>query len=402
MKVLFVTPYLYSETIPGFQRNRTGFGILLEQMADYIGDRCELSVFTNVITPEVRCHRAQLVRHTWGDVLRAAGLRGIFQGAGEALRTNGALSVRLRAGYFRMNCAALRRVIAEVQPDIIHCHGIGPVMRRYYDVCRESGVPTVMTLHGLNAPRKELPEEIRQSEIRFLQDACREHWPVSFIASGMRKRVTEAPYGLPHTENITVIPNGVALNEPPQPYPLSLPEDSRVCLCVGSVGENKNQLQAVRAFALLPEALRERSYLLIAGTVDPNYPIQTEIDRLGLTEQVRLLGFVPHAQVLSLYQQADLTVLASRVEGFGLSLAESFAQGTPCVTFADLDAAEDLYAPCAMLLCQERSDEALAAALTRALEARWEREAIRRHARKFSLDTMADRYIAWYRSVIKD
>lgn len=402
MKVLFVTPYLYSETIPGFQRNRTGFGILLEQMADYIGDRCELSVFSNVITPEVRCHRAQLVRHTWGDVLRAAGLRGIFQGAGEALRTNGALSVRLRASYFRMNCAALRRVIAEVQPDIIHCHGIGPVMRRYYDVCRESGVPTVMTLHGLNAPRKELPEEIRQSEIRFLQDACREHWPVSFIASGMRKRVTEAPYGLPHTENITVIPNGVALNEPPQPYPLSLPEDSRVCLCVGSVGENKNQMQAVRAFAKLPEALRAQTCLLIAGTVDGAYPIAVEIDRLGLSEQVRLLGFVPHAQVLSLYRQADLTILASRVEGFGLSLAESFVQGTPCVTFADLDAAEDLYDPCAMLLCHERSDEALSAAMAQALETAWDQDAIRRHGRNFSLDAMADRYLAWYQSIVKE
>ena len=402
MKVLFVTPYLYSEDLPGFQRNRTGFGILLEQMAEHIGSRCELSVFSNVITPEASCHEARVLSHTWSDVFRSAGCKGTLAGVGAFFRASGPLPARLRTGYYRMNCAALRRAIAETQPDLIHCHGIGEALRRYYDVCREIGVPTVMTLHGLNAPRTELPESVRQPEIRFLRDACRGNWPVSFIASGMRKKMTEDPYALSHTENITVIPNGVALDAKPQPYPHSLPNNSRVCLCVGSVGENKNQMQAVRAFALLPEALRERSYLLIAGTVDPNYPIQTEIDRLGLTEQVRLLGFVPHAQVLSLYQQADLTVLASRVEGFGLSLAESFAQGTPCVTFADLDAAEDLYAPCAMLLCQERSDEALAAALTRALDARWEREAIRRHARKFSLDTMADRYIAWYRSVIKD
>ena len=136
--------------------------------------------------------------------------------------------------------------------------------------------------------------------------------------------------------------------------------------------------------------------------MDGEYPIAAEIDRLGLNEQVRLLGFVPHAQVLSLYQQADLTILASRVEGFGLSLAESFVQGTPCVTFADLDAAEDLYDPCAMLLCHERSDEALSAAIAQALETAWDQDAIRRHARNFSLDAMADRYLTWYQSIVKE
>ena len=402
MKVLFVTPYLYSDELPGFQRNRTGFGILLEQMAEQIGSRCELSVFSNIITLEARCHEARILSHTWSDVFRSAGIKGTLAGAGAFFHASGSLSSRLRAGYYRMNCATLRHAIEETQPDLIHCHGIGEALRWYYNVCRESGVPTVMTLHGLNAPRTELPESVRQPEIRFLRDACRENWPVSFIASGMRKKITEDPYGLSHTENITVIPNGVALDAKPQPYPHALPNRSRVCLCVGSVGENKNQMQAVRAFAKLPEALQAQTCLLIAGTVDGEYPIAAEIDRLGLNEQVRLLGFVPHAQVLSLYQQADLTILASRVEGFGLSLAESFVQGTPCVTFADLDAAEDLYDPCAMLLCHERSDEALSAAIAQALETAWDQDAIRRHARNFSMDAMANRYLTWYQSIVKE
>lgn len=402
MKVLFVTPYLYSETIPGFQKNRTGFGILLEQMTEYIGSRCEVSVFTNVITQETHCHDALILRHTWRDIFLGAGIRGILTGLQEAVHTSGSLSARLRAGYYRMNCGALRRTIAEVRPDVIHCHGIGIAERWYYDVCRESGITTIMTLHGLNALRTELPEDIRRSEVLFLQDACGRNWPVSFIASGMVSKMSAEPYLLPHTENITVIPNGVGQEEQGEIYALSLPVGARVCLCVGSVGENKNQLQVVRAYQLLPESLREQTYLLIAGTIDNKYPIASEINRLGLADHVRLLGFVPHAKVLSLYQQADLTILASREEGFGLSLAESFVQGTPCVTFADLDAAGDLYDPCAMLLCKERSDEALSAVMSQALEASWDHDAIRRHGQKFSLDTMADRYVQWYQNVIKD
>ena len=94
--------------------------------------------------------------------------------------------------------------------------------------------------------------------------------------------------------------------------------------------------------------------------------------------------------------------MPSKDEGFGLSLAESFVQGTPSVTFADLDAAEDLYDPCAMLLCHERSDEALSAAMAQALETNWDQDAIRRHGRNFSLDAMADRYLTWYQSIVKE
>ena len=101
MKVLFVTPYLYSEDLPGFQRNRTGFGILLEQMAEHIGNRCELSVFSNAITPEARCHEARILSHSWSDVFRSAGCRGALAGGGAFFRASGSLSSRLRAGYYR-------------------------------------------------------------------------------------------------------------------------------------------------------------------------------------------------------------------------------------------------------------------------------------------------------------
>lgn len=86
-----------------------------------------------------------------------------------------------------MNCAALRRAIAETQPDLIHCHGIGETLRWYYDVCRESGVPTVMTLHGLNAQLPQVSKADAMSEVTFLREADAAHWPVSLISSGHQK-----------------------------------------------------------------------------------------------------------------------------------------------------------------------------------------------------------------------
>lgn len=55
-----------------------------------------------------------------------------------------------------------------------------------------------------------------------------------------------------------------------------------------------------------------------------------------------------------------------------------------------------------MILCHERSDEALSAAIVQALETVWDQDAIRRHGRNFSLDAMADRYLAWYQSIVKE
>ena len=403
MKVLFVTPYLYSEALLGFQRNRTGFGILLEQMAEHIGSRCELSVFSNVITPEARCHEARILSHTWSDVFRSAGIKGTLAGGGAFFHASGPLSSRLRAGYYRMNCAALRRAIAETQPDLIHCHGIGEALRWYYDVCRESGVPTVMTLHGLIAQLPQVSEADAMSEVTFLREADAAHWPVSLISSGIKKRLYREPYSLTDGASLAVILNGVAMH-PAADLPGLREEyaDALLCVCAGSVCDRKNQVQLVRAYELLPAEIRGRLHILLAGPIDESYPIREEIARLTAPSHVHLLGFVPQPKLLSLYRIADITVLPSKDEGFGLSLAESFVQGTPCVTFADLDAAEDLYDPCAMLLCHERSDEALSAAIVQALETVWDQDAIRRHGRNFSLDAMADRYLAWYQSIVKE
>ena len=51
---------------------------------------------------------------------------------------------------------------------------------------------------------------------------------------------------------------------------------------------------------------------------------------LGLQDHVRLLGHVPEADLPLAYRAADLTVMpTASLEGFGLSVIESLAAGTP-------------------------------------------------------------------------
>ena len=70
--------------------------------------------------------------------------------------------------------------------------------------------------------------------------------------------------------------------------------------------------------------------LCIAGKGPQAAALQAQADALGLQHHVRLLGFVPDADLPLAYRAADINLLPSDVlEGFGLSAAEALAAGTP-------------------------------------------------------------------------
>ena len=59
--------------------------------------------------------------------------------------------------------------------------------------------------------------------------------------------------------------------------------------------------------------------------------IVTDVARLGLSRHVRILGRVPQADMLALYQLVDLVVFPSLCESFGFPLMEAMACGRPLV-----------------------------------------------------------------------
>lgn len=59
--------------------------------------------------------------------------------------------------------------------------------------------------------------------------------------------------------------------------------------------------------------------------------LKRDIDRFSLGDRVQLLGAVSAQTLEELYQSADLFVLASRYEGYGMAYAEALAHGLPVV-----------------------------------------------------------------------
>jgi glycosyltransferase involved in cell wall biosynthesis len=152
-------------------------------------------------------------------------------------------------------------------------------------------------------------------------------------------------------------------------------------LAVGSVVPRKGYDTLVAALAKIPD-LSWR--LTIAGdrerSRETSQRLDAEIARLGLAGRVTFVGAVATPRLMQLYAAADLFVLPSRFEGYGMAYAEAIAHGVPVVG-THAGAVPDTVPAGAGVLVPPDDVEALAIVLRRLIEGPSERERLAAGAR---------------------
>lgn len=130
-------------------------------------------------------------------------------------------------------------------------------------------------------------------------------------------------------DRVVAIHEAAAANYSPDTSPAN---DPRVILYVGRMDPYKNVVGLVDAFAQLLSAGNVRARLKIIGPRDARYPqVEERISTHRLEPHIDWPGYVSGGELLTAYQQADVFVLPSYYEGFGLPVLEAMACGTPVI-----------------------------------------------------------------------
>jgi glycosyltransferase involved in cell wall biosynthesis len=191
--------------------------------------------------------------------------------------------------------------------------------------------------------------------------------------------------------NVAVIHNGVDPQKfIPRPQlemrqQLGLPEDRPIVMAVGTLNDNKG-------FHILIEAVsRLRSsgvMLLIAGEGPRRGNLERQIRESRLTDNVRLIGAVPHGELSTWYNAADVFCLASSREGCPNVVLEAMACGRPVVA-TRVGGLQELVVSSEIGTLVDRSPEAFETALRDAFNRQWDHNSIVAHARTHSWNNVS-------------
>ena len=195
-------------------------------------------------------------------------------------------------------------------------------------------------------------------------------------------------------ERIHVTHNGID----PSFFEVKAPPGPRApyLLAVGTLEPRKNLPVLLDALRQLRAEGRDLELVLVGrqGWAD-SLPLR------DLAAHVRLTGSIPDGELAELYAGAACFVLPSLYEGFGLSLAEAMAAGTPAVA-SDIPALREVGGD-AVRYAPPHSARAFAEVIRLALDRREESTALalraRERARRFTWEGCARETLAIYRAL---
>ncbi len=228
------------------------------------------------------------------------------------------------------NIALIQRatsLLLDTDVDIVHAHD-WLVVHAAAALRQTFGLPLVATIHATEYGRNlgNLPTPvsrlIHQAEWWLTYEARR----AITCSKYMRDQVLDL-FRLP-SDKIDVIPNGADLEAF---LPRSRDRISREKLIVfaGRLEYEKGVHTLLEAVRLISARLPVR--LVVAGTGTHEAALRQLAHRLGVADRVEFTGFLDDRRLIETYTEADLAVVPSLYEPFGLVALETMACGTPCI-----------------------------------------------------------------------
>ena len=209
--------------------------------------------------------------------------------------------------------------------DLIHAHGYNVPLDR---IMSRSGRAIVFTEHGQFGlgRRLGLSGVLKQRlQRRFLVKRC------STVAANSRwtAGLVTGTYGI-EPDHVAVVHNGIAAGPEAPAEPRSEAGAEVVVVFVGQLKAFKRVDRIIRAVAI---AGSPDVRVLIAGSGPLEGSLRALAEEQGVAKRVRFLGWT--SNVTEVLRQADIVVLPSEGEPFGLAMVEGCAEGLLPIAFSD-------------------------------------------------------------------
>lgn len=210
--------------------------------------------------------------------------------------------------------------------DVIHAHD-WITYKAAAEIKRRTGKPLVWSCHSTEYDRSA--GFFPQDWIIDLEKAAVREADLVIAVSGYTRQQLIDRFGA-DPDKVVAIHNGVDFGKWAESRGRDYSRSNKVVLYLSRVSRQKGPMSFIRAAKRVLEKDRSVRFVVAGkGEMVPEmirYCIQN-----GIMEQVTFTGFVPDAEAQRLYEQADVYVLPSVSEPFGISVLEAMTSGCPTI-----------------------------------------------------------------------
>ncbi len=249
----------------------------------------------------------------------------IFPGSHDTIGKNISFSIKL--------ARIIEKLIQKYNLSLVHYQG-GP---GGLFLTKKPSVPIVYTVHHTYYQQSEYISAQKWKKLLYLWERFGyRNADYLVCVSDSTRRIIRRHYGV-NLKPCKTIPDGV---DESRFYPMNLNRIPSSLLFLGRLEKRKGIDFLIRAIPMVKDRLNDIQLFIGGGGVLLSF-LEDFIKQNNLEDNVRLLGTVDDSSLNEWYNRVSAVIVPSVFEGFGLTVIEAMACGTPVIA-TDVDALRDV------------------------------------------------------------